>query len=280
MPQKPFESLEELQEIWSDPLSWAEIKFYCDAPEKLGRRPLWWDERKQEQPATQWATRLKRQHYRHELTDSTQRGFFRACAEADQSILKEWLDTPNASIETILSLGGDELKPLFRAHLHCALFTRQLGGNSSEEVANEVLLPIREETGLPLGFLRDLMYEFQHEEPRPAEHQQAVMLSLVETHADGRQRGVMATLTLARMNTRDGALYPEPRLAFVSRDPDFRDAEEDACRYVRSEGLWPKDCDVRWSIERRDGKSVGARLCGNSAGAAFAVGLAKLFAGE
>jgi HEAT repeat protein len=74
-----------------------------------------------------------------------------------------------------------------------------------------------------------------------------------------------------------GTLYPDPELAFVIRDQTFRQAAQYACAYVKGTvHLWPKQWDVRWGIKVQGRERLPATLMGDSAGAALALGLAKL----
>jgi hypothetical protein len=90
-------------------------------------------------------------------------------------------------------------------------------------------------------------------------------------------RGVVLKLCLDRLAPGDGALYPHPGIAFIFLDAAFVKAMENARQTVARLGLWPVDHDVRWAVSRSDGHRLLA-LSGPSAGAAFALGIAKLFA--
>jgi hypothetical protein len=94
--------------------------------------------------------------------------------------------------------------------------------------------------------------------------------------------GVPARLTVELLeDLSSGDFYPDPAtMMFVVRDDAFQQAEQTAVSLVRAEGLWPAGgvADVRWRIERLDGKLL-AGIKGGSAGGAFALALAKLFAG-
>ncbi len=98
---------------------------------------------------------------------------------------------------------------------------------------------------------------------------------LVDT---ARNEGVLAVLTLESVRDGSGELYPIPELAFMS-SADFQHAQHEAGAWAENTGLWRTDRDVRWQLRRRDGKPL-VNLTGPSLGAAFALGIAKLFAGE
>lgn len=138
------------------------------------------------------------------------------------------------------------------------------------------------------GFLRDLTRELFTEEQelkpqnglacgtlRPAEREERLSALLVDVAED---EGVVATLRLELMPEGTGALYPIPALAFRLTE-EFREAAENARKYIRQQGLWPEGRDVRWRLERQRRQPISA-LTGPSLGAAFALVLAKLFAGE
>ena len=128
---------------------------------------------------------------------------------------------------------------------------------------------------LPLGFFRDLTQDLLGEPPRKAERDLSLTVLLVDR---ARNEGVVATLTLELMPDGSGGFYPIPELALI-RDPDFRQAQDDARAYSEGVGLWQKGRDVRWRLHRRDGKPI-INLTGPSIGAPFALGLVKLFAEE
>jgi hypothetical protein len=93
------------------------------------------------------------------------------------------------------------------------------------------------------------------------------------------KNGIIAKLELEQLaDAGQGVLYPDPAtMSFVYRDLEFRQAENNARAYVRSEGLWSDQAtfDVRWRLIRQDNRSL-PEVKGSSAGGAFALGLAKL----
>ncbi|MGE0825530.1 MAG: hypothetical protein AB7G75_17000 [Candidatus Binatia bacterium] len=140
---------------------------------------------------------------------------------------------------------------------------------------------IDQETDLPLPFFRDLLYSLLPAGAGPHQLiQPDISVSLTALLVGKKQRqGVVATLSLEQRSSGSGLCYPAPDLAFVRRDPTFREAEYSACKYVKDAGLWKADQDARWRIERRDGQPINT-LTGSSMGFAFALGLAKLFSLE
>lgn len=135
---------------------------------------------------------------------------------------------------------------------------------------------IAEENHVPLGWLQDVMQAALSPpsvEPcwRQAHHRVSLNALLV-----GETRGIVATLTLERIEHGVGSLYPTPDLAFVRRDSTFRQAEENARLLTQ---LASTAYDVRWRVQRRDGQAITA-LTGPSMGLALMLGLTKLLAGE
>jgi hypothetical protein len=138
------------------------------------------------------------------------------------------------------------------------------------------------------GFLRDLTHELFSEEHelkpqdgiacgnvRPSEREERLPALLVDVTED---EGVVAILRLELMPEGTGALFPIPALAFRPTD-DFRQAAENARKYLTGQGHWKESQDVRWRLERQRRQPISA-LSGPSLGAAFALGMEKLFAGE
>jgi len=175
---------------------------------------------------------------------------------------------------------------MIHAHLLCTLAVLQgewTSGTvpSGKAMFAKELSAIAEATDVPLSFFYNLMQELLPEEVKTRQlHPARPTLSLTTLLVrEGREEGVVATLTLELLPNGTGTLYPSPDLAFVRRDPSFRDAEKNARTYVESLGLWRKDRDVCWRLERRDRQSILA-LGGPSLGLAFATGMAKLLVTE
>jgi hypothetical protein len=128
-----------------------------------------------------------------------------------------------------------------------------------------------------LTLLQDLTLELLGES-RKVDRAIRVSALLVEKLGRSDENGVVATLLLERLLQGTGTFVRATNQAFVQRLPDFVNAENDACEYVRRIGLWRNDWDVRWQMEMRDGKPVPNVLKGPSAGAGLAVAIAWLFA--
>jgi len=110
---------------------------------------------------------------------------------------------------------------------------------------------------------------------RRVEHRQHITLLLV----DGRNQGVAADLVLELLAKGSGEFYPDPgSMWYPVQRPAFQQALDKACELVRGRDLWPAQQDVRWNVARQDGGPLDV-LDGGSAGAAFALALAKLLVG-
>jgi hypothetical protein len=221
-----------------------------------------------------------------------------ACREAIQeaqhgnsSAVTRWLDSlwhnffpPPALIDH----GDDDANSMayrsqmLQAHLRCTqeVVNRQW---TSDTIALNDLRPFAEELDMPLGFLHDLVQDLFPAVNNSKHARQPVRaLSLTSLLVDTVQdRGVVANLTLELMPDGNEMLYPAPQLAFVARDDEFRQAEANAHTYVqKTERLWPNNQDIRWRLERRDGKRLSSALVGDSLGGAFGLGLLRLSVGE
>jgi hypothetical protein len=190
-------------------------------------------------------------------------GWLQVCRNAvhrkERVQLTTWLEHPSPDIQDIVEFNGAEAAQLTRLHLHCAL---------AACAASAQILPEASR-----GFCRDLMLLLSGAQPRSAEREVCIMTLLVDT---ARNEGVVATLTLELLTDGQGELYPTPELAFL-RDADFQQAEATACAALQATPFWSHHHDVRWRLQRRDGKPV-TNLSGPSMGAAFALGMGRLLA--
>jgi hypothetical protein len=156
-------------------------------------------------------------------------------------------------------------------------------------VAESAGIPVNygaDENGrLPVNFVRDLAVEMCSK-PRPPEPQKAVnsesVTVLLIDMSTQNTPGVTARLTVEMIDPGQGVLYPTPSLAFVYRDDDWLEAEQEVRAYADSEGFWKNsdEIDVRWSIRRQDGRPLFLTLANKCAGAGFGLAIAKLFAGH
>ena len=112
--------------------------------------------------------------------------------------------------------------------------------------------------------------------PRKEINSQRLTLLLLGEDSEG----ITADLTLDLLDEGDGTLYPDPEtMSFVDFGEKFLESQQNAIHAIHKRGRWAKDKDVRWKIERQDGKPLRV-LDGGSAGATFALGLSKLYAGS
>jgi hypothetical protein len=192
----------------------------------------------------------------------TRGGWLQACRNAvqrqDDLTLQTWLDTSNTIQQSIIEFNGEETARLARLYLQCGLAACGRRDLSLENAQS--------------GFCKDLLLTLSDLPLRRQERDLSLTVLLVDT---ARNEGAVASLTLALIPNGAGALYPLPELTFL-RDTTFQEAEVNACTTIKAMGLWPPTSDVRWSLQRRDSKPV-ANLSGPSLGAAFALGLSKLY---
>lgn len=192
-------------------------------------------------------------------------GWFRACREAarrkDPTIFIPWLDESDATKHDIITFNGDDLARMALTHLRCGL-----------AVCNGVEVDPATESP---GFCWDLRLALSDSPLRPVQRSLSLTTLLVDM---ARNEGVTAVLTLELIREGSGDFYPVPELAFL-RDADFQQAETNAQVAVHTIAQWPPSDDVRWRLQRRDGKPL-ANLSGPSLGAAFSLGISALLAGE
>ena len=221
-------------------------------------------------------TREARRLLWEQLTGSS--GFwFSACrdivGQRDARTLTSWLDHDDPIKHDILNFDASR-SAVLRAYLLCARLALTCDRNTEPHGIDDCLRPIAEETSCARGFLRDLTWALlPHGFSLQPERVEELYVLLVE---DGRDHGVVGLLSLHLLSHGAGDLYAQHDLALVFRDQQFRQAERDACAYVRALGLWPEASDVRWRLTRPFDNRPVRRLTGASMGAAFVLGLAKL----
>ena len=195
----------------------------------------------------------------------TRGGWFRACRQAvrqkDYSVLTAWLDESDATKRDIITFNGDESAQMALTHVHCGLAA------CNDQHSTPALLPS--------GFCRDLMRALADLPLRSTLRDFSLTALLVDL---ARNEGITAVLTLELLEDGAGDFYPAPELAFL-RDADFQQAEANARAAVHTVAQWSSQYDVRWRLQRRDGKPVTS-LGGPSLGAAFALGISTLLARE
>lgn len=207
--------------------------------------------------------------WRNILACPKQRGIFSACASSDADELRTWLSDP-AKAE-ILDFPGPDLSRIARMHLLCALAAHSPSAkNDLRKAANSA--------NLCEGFVRDLEAELRGE--RLPAVRDAVVSALFVDNTGAERSGALGRLTFELVSGGAGRLYRSPHMAFVLRDQEFRNAETGSHDFVKSLGLWDHGCDVRWRLDRPDGKALPLQLIGDSTGGTFAFGLAKLLSGQ
>jgi hypothetical protein len=172
-----------------------------------------------------------------------------------------------------VQFNGTEAAEMVRTHLRCGLVACRIRASARLRLRDAIATEMP--SNVPFGFCQDLTQVLLGESPRPAEQSVSLPVLLVDT---ARNEGIVAMLTLELVSGGRGEFYPIPALAFL-RDSDFRQAEENARACVAGIALQQNHHDVRWRLQRRDGKAI-VNLSGPSLGAAFALGIGKLFAGE
>jgi len=178
--------------------------------------------------------------------------------QQDCGVLQVWLDAGAPVQQSIIEFNGEESAHLVRVYLRCGLRACRQSGSDLRET--------------PSGFCKDLTLALSGLPLRRQERDVSLAVLLVDT---GRNEGAAASLTLALIPNGTGDFYPLPEFVFL-RDATFQEAEVNACAAIKAMGLWLSTHDVRWSLQRRDSKPV-ATLSGPSMGAAFALGLGKLY---
>src|SRR5262245_35024430 len=202
-------------------------------------------------------------------------GWFRTCKAAvqsgDQAVLEAWLDESDLTKQDIIQFNGADLAQMVRRYLLCSLVACRTRGLASldrwKALRGTVASP-----SASFGFCHDLTLRLLGEPLCRAEKDLSLSVLLVDT---ARNEGIVATLLLELIPDGKGDFYPVPELSFL-RDPDFRQTEDYARECLHRMGLWKKERDVRWQLQRRDDKPI-VNLTGPSLGAAFALGLGKLF---
>jgi hypothetical protein len=118
----------------------------------------------------------------------------------------------------------------------------------------------------------DTLNHFWKRPRKEINSQRLTLLLLGKDHA-----GITADLTLDLLDDGDGTLYPDPEtMSFVTQGDKFIESQQNAINAIQQRGTWAYHKDVRWKIERQDGKPIQV-LDGGSAGATFALGLSKLY---
>lgn len=175
----------------------------------------------------------------------------------------------------IVEFGGPAQADAIHLHFLAGQFVNQNWNWVKGAVTGSCELPAN--VSGPRGLFLDLIFEFESGKVRPPFRTQSITGVLID-EADALQAGVMVAITLEAIQDGDGSFYPAPEFSLLSLDPAFRNGLENSLRMVRDTlGIWRDGYDVRWRIDRRDGKDLSSTLKGGSAGGAFALALSKVF---
>jgi hypothetical protein len=227
------------------------------------------------------------QNFSWKLFAPSQRDWFNACREVverkDRQELETWLNARDENKSALFRFCGQDRAAIMQVHLRCALAI--LDSQRWPLIRPEVVLQQMDETTeMPEGWLLDLIEELFAGKLRLSVPGRSVtIMTLLVEKRGADDSGVVADLTLELMPDGVGTLYPIPALAFVNRDTDFQQAEENACAMARATlASWGKawQQDIRWQLQRRDGKPLSLTLLGDSAGGALTLELVKLLVGE
>jgi hypothetical protein len=128
---------------------------------------------------------------------------------------------------------------------------------------------------LNAAWARDTIACFWKNCRQPIRSQRVTLLLLDED-----EQGFTADLSLDLLENGNGTLYPDPEsMSFVRLSESFLESIQRArAAVLQMEGRLEGE-DVRWKIERQDGKTLSC-LEGGSAGGAFALALVKLLSAD
>lgn len=193
------------------------------------------------------------------------------------AVLDPWIRREGRKRE-IVEFGGPAQAEMIQLHFVAAQFVNQNWNWVNGTISGSPQLPANLRG--PKGLLNDLIHEFGSGKMRPPVHKQSITGVLID-EGQYSQPGVVVMITLEAINGGNGSFYPTPAFALLDLYPEFQDGLENSLRMVRDTlGIWRDGYDVRWRIDRTDGRELSSTLKGGSAGAAFAFALAKLFAQE
>lgn len=175
------------------------------------------------------------------------------------------------NVELDMLLG--ELDPIMarvaRLHLACAVAAR--GCESAVPLDPSQCAQLANQFAVNFGLVRDLYAEMAGHPTTDLPPTVELPLSLVKKTRKGKEKGVIATLTLSLIKGGRGEFYRLPALAFVGCDELFDGAQEEAIRLLNALQLHAESYDFRWHLTRRNNNPLPLFLRGNSVGAAFAL---------
>ena len=153
---------------------------------------------------------------------------------------------------------------VMRSYFKCLQIIAELDGTTP----TSQLHLVAQEEGIPENFVNDVFHELLNKPLKQAQQK----ISLTALLINHEHESVPATLTLELIAEGTGMLYPTPQLS-LCRDQTFIETENIAAKAMMSNQT---SYDVRWSLARQDGESLG-HLTSPSMGTAFALGLHHLF---
>jgi WD40 repeat protein len=285
----PFGTLQDLKVAWQRRVTWAEVRHAWD---NTGSKKPWSIPRSEQCDATTADQRLYAETLYHrrlwyQMVHPDVRGFFHACRNTLASgrhaallSLDEWLEEASSPLEAILDYAGPQRKAqlgrVFRAHLLCTRANLDPAFRLADDtVCEDACAAIHQETGLPLGLVRDLAAELTGCATRSVAHTQSVTVLLVDETTG---QGLTVDLVGELVSPGRGELHPAPALALLFRDEKYLEGEELARHYVADAlALQGGASDVRWSLRKRLDK-LPCEITGDSASGALGFLLACLWA--
>lgn len=232
------------------------------------------------------------------LVAPAERRWFQACAEWVRNPAQS---DPRTRLAPVLDILPDRMKRIAALHLDCAERLRATPRPcepSDCPLGPETLSTLSSAYHVPIGLAADLVFELAGTRPngrgsprsadgwisggprlrRPEKNRvTAVALFVGRTESSGDLIGVAADFIFDLVPDGHGDCHPVPALAFVEIAPDFQRSIVAALETLPDGLLRGSGMDIRWNLVRRDGGSLPLKLEGQSAGAAFALGLQKVF---
>jgi|GEM_PF-3873892 len=218
-------------------------------------------------------TRSQREFFWQWLTEETQPSrWFHICQQALSSTDGFTLPALRSTTASTLQAFGGRAAPAYsmiEAHIQCAELAPTLPPTAPMPSPFQALA---DSLRMPCGFFYDLARQLLQCPQEPVyTFTTPILLVHTRTH-----EGLVADLRLELLAHGAGQCWPAPALAFVPRDPAFREAESAAKTYLEHIRVWRKSHDVRWSIQCPDDVPL-PRLEGASLGGALAIGCMALW---
>lgn len=189
-----------------------------------------------------------------------------ATAGSDTTLATEGL-AAGFDAHPLLNYSAGDFSAEYQQHTLLALLRiARLVNQQSGTFSDQSLQRLATELCIAPGLIADIVASLTGEQLRHALESTSICVLLVNDE----NTAVPATLTLESVDEGSGEIYPIPEL-LLCRDDRFRQAE----RLAASRLSGDEHFDIRWKLDRLDGKAVG-HLTGPSMGAAFAAGIRAL----